>query len=113
MYEELVKRLRDRARCENEYYDHGGDVIKKAADAIEELATKLATLQDSCKWIPVTERIPEEAGKYLVCGRWRGRQTKIWVCEFVISGCLKGWVNNVAYPSVSHWMPIPEPPKEG
>lgn len=37
MYKELVARLRDRARREDEYYYHGGDVINEAADAIEEL----------------------------------------------------------------------------
>lgn len=64
-------------------------------------------------WIPVEERLPEEAGKYLVCGRWRGKQTEIWVCEFMALGCLKGWANNAANPIVSHWMPIPEPPEDG
>ena len=37
MYKELVARLRDRARREDEYYAHGGDVINEAADAIEKL----------------------------------------------------------------------------
>lgn len=38
MYEELVKRLRDRARREDSYYEHGGDIINEAANAIEELS---------------------------------------------------------------------------
>ena len=37
MYEELIKRLRDRASRENAYYEHGGDVINEAADAVEEM----------------------------------------------------------------------------
>lgn len=63
-------------------------------------------------WIPVTERLPKEAGKYLVCGRWRGEPTEIWVCEFMTLGCLNGWANNAANPVVSHWMTLPKPPKE-
>ena len=36
-YTKLVKALRERARREDEYYEHGGDVINDAADAIEAL----------------------------------------------------------------------------
>ena len=82
-------------------------LMEKAADAIEQLQAAVP------RWIPVTERLPEEVGTYLVCGRWREKQPEIWVCEFMIFGCLKGWANNAANPSVSYWMPLPEPPKEG
>lgn len=37
--DDIVKRLRERAKRENEYYEHGGDVINEAADAIEQLNT--------------------------------------------------------------------------
>jgi len=69
MYEELVKSLRNCVadedgccfRCPE---DCNGpcqeNLMTKAANAIEELATKLATLQDSCKWIPVTEDTPSD-----------------------------------------------------
>ena len=40
MYEELIKRLRDRARREDAYYEHGGDIINEAANAIDELSRK-------------------------------------------------------------------------
>lgn len=36
-YDKLVKALRERARRENEWYEHGGDIIEDAAAAIEEL----------------------------------------------------------------------------
>lgn len=39
MYEELIKRLRDRASRENAYYEHGGDVMHEAANAIEKLCS--------------------------------------------------------------------------
>lgn len=50
MHDELVARLRDRARREDEYYAHGGDVINEAADAIEEL-----TDRNVGKWINYLE----------------------------------------------------------
>lgn len=36
-YDKLVEALRKRAQRENEWYEHGGDIIKAAADAIEAL----------------------------------------------------------------------------
>ena len=38
-YEKLVEALRGRAQRENEWYEHGGDIINDAADAIEKLVT--------------------------------------------------------------------------
>lgn len=101
MYDELVKELRIYANDETD------EMRFKAADSIEELVGKT----DTFKWISVTERLPEKAGKYLVCGRWRGEATGIWVCEFMTLGCLKGWTNNAANPLVSHWMELPPAPK--
>ena len=115
MHKELIQRLRETSMDFGEA-DHVSVMLLEAADAIEELSVVVraqkAVLDKFPRWISVAEQLPEKAGKYLVCGRWRGKQAKIWVCEFMTLGCLKGWVNSAAYPSVSHWMPIPEPPKE-
>lgn len=60
------------------------------------------------KWIPVTKRLPDKR-KWVLCR-----------CEANIIEVLR-WENNewyhdpmhVYYPSfVTHWMPLPEPPKE-
>lgn len=124
MYEELVKRL----RVEGEYADlvaymHGirpispkddaaeiasswKELFAKAAEAIEELSKP--------KWIPVTERFPEEwikvmtyqptlkardglrrVGVFIGNDRWREAER-----------------HNLMELPVTHWMPLPEPPKE-
>ena len=129
-YEELVKALRGcvlSKPCDAcPYYDPNGPTKEcatiniAAADAIEELQGRAKVLEKVAdkwceavpKWIPVTEQLPEEAGKYLVCGRWREKQTEIWVCEFITLGRLKGWANYAANPPVTYWMPLPESPKE-
>ena len=63
------------------------------------------------KWIPVTERLPEMHTKVLCCGIRGGR----FIAE------LSTWGNGNLYwdkrngkgcPEVTHWMPLPEPPKE-
>ena len=62
----------------------------------------------SVKWIPVTERLPNGNGEYLVSGK-----DKVWVCEFMILGDVGGWCNSAMNPCVKYWMPLPEPPKDG
>lgn len=77
-------------------------------DALRELAEA----QERTRWIPVTERLPEDpVKKYIVfvphphgnivdVGRYLGADG--WVLE--------GWY--LTQSSVTHWMPLPEPPKE-
>lgn len=67
------------------------------------------------RWIPCGERLPEKAGFYLVAaprgieimefssGDKRYRETPCFVSEAL--GKVSGYV--------THWMPLPEPPKEG
>lgn len=119
MYEEMIQRLRETSMDFGET-DHVSVMLLEAADAIEELATKLATLQDNCKWTPVTERLPEAERK------------SYWVCTDTGYQCACRWINNrfgvresdewdwsifdiPQYEKVIAWMPLPEsyePPKE-
>ena len=64
------------------------------------------------RWIPVTERLPEERGIYLVSGKWANEDSEVWLCEFVRLYNW-GWCNAADRPVVQAWMPLPEPYKEG
>lgn len=111
MYEKLVKELRNTERICRDRMD--GEVMLKAADAIEKLAnwwSMAKTLGDMVtpKWIPVTERLPEKR-KWVLC----------W-CVSDTQEVLR-WENNewyhdpmhvYFYDFVTHWMPLPMPPKE-
>ena len=60
------------------------------------------------KWIPVTERLPEEYETVLVCSG--GYVEPGWL------GCDRVFYTHDKYESdtiydVTHWMPLPEPPK--
>ena len=65
------------------------------------------------KWIPVTEP-PKKKGCYLVAGNycWEGKPV---AREAVWNG--NGWLScydkHPIKPPVTHWMPLPQPPKEG
>ena len=86
----------------------GLDFYERAAD---HLISNSVTFQ---KWIPVTERLPDMHGTFIVALYIRSRKrkysdsatfdpvTKRWRTHLFWGKCMK----------VTHWMPLPEPPKE-
>ena len=70
------------------------------------------------KWIPVTERLPDTAERVLVCRTWRGMVYKPaygYYQDFPNQkGCWYILTEEGYYPQreVTHWMPLPEPPRE-
>ena len=97
-----------------------GDDLVEAADRIANQDTHILALQKEIeglraqlpRWIPVTERLPDDPvkkvlifvphthGNIVDVGRYLGADG--WVLE--------GWY--LTQTSVTHWMPLPEPPKE-
>lgn len=72
--------------------------------------------QDERRWIPVTERLPEE-GEYVLCVlKGFNYGGKIQVCKFVPADKFKDkpYFENFrnGFPSVTHWMPLPNCRKE-
>ena len=67
------------------------------------------------EWIPVTDRLPEE-GEYVLCSlKGFNYGGNIQVCKFVPADKFKDkpyfeHFRN-GFPSVTHWMPLPHPPK--
>ena len=65
-------------------------------------------------WIPVSERLPEKTGYYLVCDSTaffdgiKGRQD---VSKFVIGRHGGHWYGAIRRECITHWMPLPEPPE--
>lgn len=109
-YDELIKDLRICAStfthpCEECSHNEAGDCYKKlkrnAADAIEELQSQLP------KWIPVTERLPEEE-KVVLC---HCRANIIETLAYY-DGLWQGYNGSYMKSFATHWMPLPEPPKE-
>lgn len=58
------------------------------------------------EWISVKDRLPKEGVKVLAC--YKGAYLEICKCSEGV------WVNRFGsdYTGVTHWMPLPEPPKE-
>ena len=88
------------------------------------LITHGVTVQE---WIPVKDRLPEKDGSYLVTSNYFGNNQCIDVLGFVkdgetvdkyeLAGQKYVWYfydseyGYVSTHSVTHWMPMPQPPK--
>lgn len=142
MYDDLVARLRasvdgryEKCDCcpyEEDYpccVDCLDKMHKQAADAIEELSRaqeqwieqeRNALLKSIPKWIPVTEALPEERinpntrdFEYVLCVTIWG-DVRPYKYGTPIGGIEAHFWNGAGYVDayVTHWMPLPEPPKE-
>ena len=122
MYEKLTASLRYCSET-NSLSLYKRELMKAAADAIEDLSKTLDEEVEintalGCNmpvWIPVTERLPEP------------KFAREWYLVHLESGCVKtlafeksgtpnnmfkdGWHETAS--RVTHWMPLPEPPKDG
>ena len=68
------------------------------------LNARIAELEAERRWIPVSERLPEKDGYYLVSDDWDG----VLSCEFLTERRVEPiW----EVPGVLYWMPLPEPPE--
>lgn len=69
------------------------------------------------KWIPVSERLPERDGQYL-CNYHFGNHrdmTFTRVLDYYATDKIPHFQHTLGDTSmkITHWMPLPEPPKEG
>jgi hypothetical protein len=121
MYDELVKDLREsapKALAEADF-DFVEGWLKEAADAIEELSRENESLAKSVneasdilrrRWIPVTERLPEDRVEVLVSS---GMFAPFIEVAFYDGLFYSAWDGETEIAAVTHWMPLPQPPEEG
>ena len=120
MYDKLIKRLRKTSIDFGES-DHVSVMMIEAADAIEDLQGKAKVLEKLAdywcnkapKWIPVTERLPKENGFYLCLYKHKASggvamDEGLSILQWINN---KWGINDIYL--VTHWMPLPQPPKDG
>ena len=133
MYSELIKRLRascESCKLWDGYKcclkgECSAQKSLQAADAIEELKQITTHYEEESKgwwlaacdakeererlkeqipkWIPVTERLPDEGETVLIFSKTH-------------KTILFDWIRNnewLCFGNASHWMPLPQPPKDG
>lgn len=83
---------------------------------------KVAGVQPIDRWISVKDRLPEDDGKYMVW--YKG---ELDICEFDVESQTFGYTyddydemyshlvcwDDGMDKDITHWMPLPEPPKDG
>jgi hypothetical protein len=140
MYEELIKRLRVVSNWTGiQFLDESENVraiLAEAADAIESMREMVATAyednaniiqsyEDSKpRWIPVTEQLPE-IGTYIIAGRmkydYENEYTHFvdvayfgprWNDADCSWQTFNDWCEGQQEFEITHWMPLPKPPKE-
>lgn len=90
------------------------DEVSIVETDIEALRMSIKALEQT-EWIPVTERLPEENGMYLVTRKanypqkCRGKMYQA-VTYAYYNTLFKTWNTN-GYPNVVAWRPLPEPYK--
>ena len=97
--------------------DNGGCYVEYKKDKIEKLENDMDKYQKEDngvtvqEWISVKDRLPEEKGRYLTANKRCG--DKIVVFDLWFGGGF--WYveeeDDVFDFEVTHWMPMPEPPK--
>lgn len=102
--------------------------LRISEDPLQLYAAQLIDeLKEERRWIPVTERLPEENERYLtvmhrtVDPEYRAefgddntevRITRYYKGEWKLPRHSPEWINDVITDTITHWMPLPEPPKE-
>ena len=89
-----------------------GKKLIAAGFIADHLISNGVTVQE---WISVNDKLPEE-GEYVLCVlKGFNYGGKIQVCKFVPADKFKDkpYFENFrnGFPSVTHWMPLPQPPK--
>ena len=56
------------------------------------------------EWISVEERLPDRQGQFLIADEDSGVRVALWMKQL-------GWVSQFSSNKITHWMPLPEPPK--
>lgn len=66
------------------------------------------------EWISVTNRLPNQGFEVIICDS-DGNVSTAWYFNNLTRHLPNGWYDNeydTVY-NVTHWMPLPQPPKQG
>lgn len=87
--------------------------IQQLEHRISELTEKVAQLEAAQpKWISVEDRLPDAGEKVMVCGVKNGIQVGAFHMKLRPENNRRWWWKKDTILEVTHWMPIPQMPKE-
>ena len=105
-YNDCVSREKALEMAKNCY--HVAECMEDLENLFEDNLKRLPPVQPKQEWIPVTERLPERSGKYVVLYESRlDNKTHLGMDYYFVSDVrneLNGWIHL----NVIKWLPIPE-----
>ena len=126
MYSKLIKRLREctaEMNGEKTLWHQAADAIEERQAVVDGLTAQTNMVFEKTegrtiikfepKWIPVTERLPEAREVVLVCGKRGGVYTAEHNRNALRPGSFWKLNSKNHHCEPTHWMPLPEPPKDG
>ena len=93
---ELIYQAQDNGIIQGNHVTHIAHISNKTV--ADHLIANGVTVQ---KWIPVTERLPEKTGLYMGFDTHFGVILAYYTTDKMM----------VTWEEITHWMPLPEPPK--
>lgn len=112
MYDELIKRLRhpwENNELISELTNSAADAIENTSKAYQMMAEAYEAEVTKRRWISVTEQLPEEKHAVIV---WEPKYLNHYICVLSEGDWYVFGGYGVKVFGVTHWMPLPEPPKE-
>lgn len=113
-YIELIQQARELCeKAETEFWyvkdsrwHCGKPILTQLCDALEVETARAEKAEAENRWIPVSEKLPEYGGNYLVCHNCKsGKQV---LMRRFYETCPSAFL---ADKTITHWMPLPAPPK--
>lgn len=96
-----------------DHYDkvNGDERYVLGIEAVLDYAKNLPTIQQP-EWISCAERLPDNIGNVLALLRF-GKESRVYLAYYANGEWWDCVFNTPTTETTTHWMPLPQPPKEG
>lgn len=101
------------ANCLDRIMEDAADRLEELVDRCARYAEEIAVLRGRQRWIPVTERLPEDRSNVLVVAYWHERWGVYmgWCAPERVEWCVHIGIGDRDDVAVTHWMPLPAAPE--
>ena len=86
------------------------DCAEATQNCIVKLQEQIAELRSAQEWVSVEDRLPEESGMYIVTAN-DGHAQRVSFVQWQKKNRMWNLTGARSYWRVTHWMPLPHPPK--
>ena len=86
------------------------DCAEATQNCIVKLQEQIAELRSAQEWVSVKDRLPEESGIYIVTAN-DGHAQRVSFVQWQKKNRMWNLTGARSYWRVTHWMPMPQPPK--